>query len=892
MPELPAATFTFLFTDIEGSTLLWEEHAEAMQLALAQHDDLLRACIETHRGTVFKTVGDAFCAVFSDPRGALEAVLASQSWLPALALTTEAGRVPLNVRMALHTGVAQKRDDDYFGPTLNRLARLLAVGHGGQVLLSAATQALVRDRLPDGASLEELGEHRLRDLDKAETVFQFCHPDLPTGFAPLRSLGRVELKHNLPQQLTSFVGREAELRQVKRLLSDTRLLTLTGAGGCGKTRLSLQAAAELIGEHTSAPDSLAGCWLVEMARVVDPHLVPQTAATALGLTEEPGRSITRTIIKHLQHRRALLILDNCEHLLDACAELATALLQGCAGVSILATSREGLGVSGETTIRVPSLSVPPASTPPTAASIAGCEGIRLFVERATQVRTDFRLTDRNAGPVAAICRRLDGIPLAIELAAARVRAMPVEEIEHRLDQRFRLLTGNSRSSLPRQQTLRSTIDWSYNLIGRPERALLLRLSAFAGGCTLAAVEAICTGPPLESWEVLDTLTGLVDKSLVIFQDATDEPRYSLLESVRSYALEKLLDSDDLEVVRTQHCGFYLALAERAAELTFGANVLTGLRSIDADLENVRTALAWALDRAERSDIALRFVAALGNYWVYGSHLREGATWTDSALAGAPSAFPALMARACQAGMYLAFFLGDMGLAEKRAAAALEAGERCGEQKLVCGGLFQVGLVAVHRGDVDQAEATAEKGLLLASAIADAWLLGRHLVLKGLSAWLRGDFLSSREHFARTLQISRDLNDEWHIAITLANLAFVTRRSGDTEGATTLHREGLDRCVRLGDRRGIGWHLCGAAGVQSERGAMEITAALLGAAAHLLQEVGAPLPVFQQMDFDHTESRCRSEIGDDEFGQHFRAGTQWSLEDAVAASVLSGSDRPN
>src|SRR5262245_22338908 len=327
MPDLPSGTVTFLFTDIEGSTRLWEAHPEAMREALLQHDDLLRACIESHGGYVFKTVGDAFCAVFANPRGAVETVLASQQWLPALSLTTPDGQQPLKVRMALHTGVVEERDGDYFGQPLNRVARLLAIGHGGQVLLSAATQELVRDNLPPDVSLTDLGEHRLKDLGRPETVFQLGHPELAADFPPLRSLDNPELKHNLPRQPTSFIGREKELAEVQALLGRTSLLTLTGAGGCGKTRLALQVAADLLDGCGDAGTHVSGCWLVELAPSSDPALVPQAVAGALGLKEEPGKNLTQTVVEYLKPKQLVLLLDNCEHLLEACAKLADALLR-------------------------------------------------------------------------------------------------------------------------------------------------------------------------------------------------------------------------------------------------------------------------------------------------------------------------------------------------------------------------------------------------------------------------------------------------------------------------------------------------------------------------------------------------------------------------------------
>jgi class 3 adenylate cyclase len=473
------ATCTFVFTDIEGSTKLWDEKPEAMRKALAQHDALVRARL-SQNGEVFKTMGDAFYAAFKSPSEALSTVselqkeLQGQSW-------GEIGT--LRVRIALHTGEAETRDNDYFGTALNRVSRLLSSGHGGQILLSQATYELVRDSLPLGADTRFLGEHRLRDLERPESIYQLLAPGLPTDFPPLRSLS--ELPNNLPLQVTSFVGREKELTDVEKLIRKNRLVTFTGSGGTGKTRLSMQAAAELL------PDFEDGVWLVELAPLTEPDLVPQTVAGALKVREEPGRPLLETLVSHLKDKKLLLILDNCEHLLDAAARLADAIGRQCPNVHLIATSREPLAIQGEQVYRVPSLSTPDPKKKETVEALNQYEAVRLFIDRALLAQTSFAVTNENAPAVAQICHRLDGIPLALELAAARVRAMPVETIASRLDDRFRLLTGGSRTALPRQQTLRATIDWSYGLLDEKEKTLLRRLSVFAGGWTLEAAEKVC-----------------------------------------------------------------------------------------------------------------------------------------------------------------------------------------------------------------------------------------------------------------------------------------------------------------------------------------------------------------------------------------------------------------
>lgn len=472
-------TWTFVFTDIEGSTRLWDEQPEAMRKALAIHDQLLREKLSVH-GEVFKTMGDSFCVAFRSPSEAVSTATELQKTLQSQQFG-DIGK--LRVRMAVHTGEAESRDNDFFGPSLNRVARLLSSGHGGQILLTQASFELVRDALPKGIESRFLGEHRLRDLERPESIYQLMGADLPSEFPPLKSLS--ELPNNLPLQVTSFVGREKELAEVEALIRKNRLVTFTGSGGTGKTRLSMQAGAELL------PDFEDGVWLVELAPLTEPDLVPQTVAASLKVREEPGRPLLETLVSHLKEKNLLLILDNCEHLLDASARLADAIGKQCPRVHLVATSREPLAIHGEQVYRVPSLSTPDPKKKESAESLGQYEAVRLFIDRAVLAQPSFAVTAENGQAVAQICHRLDGIPLALELAAARVRAMPVETIASRLDDRFRLLTGGSRTALPRQQTLRATIDWSYGLLDEKEKTLLRRLSVFAGGWTLEAAEKVC-----------------------------------------------------------------------------------------------------------------------------------------------------------------------------------------------------------------------------------------------------------------------------------------------------------------------------------------------------------------------------------------------------------------
>ncbi len=552
-PALPSGTVTFLFTDIAGSTQLWEQHPQAMQQALARHDALLRAGIAAHGGAVVKSTGDGLLAVFARATDAVHAALAAQRSLVA----EEWGPIGLlGVRMALHTGVTQERDGDYFGPPLNRVARLLAAGHGHQVLLSLATATLVQDQLPSGVSVRDLGERHLKDLARPEHVFQLLVPDLPAEFPPLRALET--WPNNLPAPLTSFVGRAQECAAVAELLASQRLVTLTGPGGTGKTRLALHVAADRLEQCSH------GVWLVELAPLADPLLVPLAVASVLGLREEAGRPLLTVLTDYLRTRTLLLLLDNCEHLVDACAQLAETLLRSCPQLRILASSRESLGVAGEAPFRVPPLHTPDPRQLPELEAFAQYEAVRLFTERATSVLPSFRVTSGNMAALAQVCSRLDGIPLALELAAAHVNVLRVEQIAARLDDRFRLLTGASRSAVPRQQTLRALIDWSYDLLSALEQQVLRHLAVFAGGWTLEAAEAVCAGEGLEQERVLDVLSRLVDKSLVQAERVPgQEARYRMLETIRQYALERLAASGEADTIRRRHAEHYLAVAEMA-----------------------------------------------------------------------------------------------------------------------------------------------------------------------------------------------------------------------------------------------------------------------------------------------------------------------------------------
>jgi predicted ATPase/class 3 adenylate cyclase len=594
MAELPAGTVTFLFTDLESSTRLWEQHTEAMNDALARHDALLRDAVEAHGGHVVKGTGDGLHAVFATAGAAVAAAVAGQMGLQQ-ETWSETG--PLRVRMGLHTGVAEQREGDYFGQVLNRAARLMSAAHPGQMLCSQTTADLVRDSLPLSIGLIELGAHRLQDLARAEIVFQVTHDDLPAEFPPLVS--QEALPGNLPRQVTSFVGRADEVARVAGELEETPVVTLTGVGGVGKTRLALEVAAAALPNHRD------GAWLCELAGVRDPEAVPGAVVDVFHLDPRPGMTAIDLVLNFLRSKQLLLVLDNCEHMLKPLVGLVTAVVRECPGVRVLATSREGLNVAGERILVVASLELPEASAELQA--IAGSEAVRLFVERAEAVRAGFALDASNASDVAQICQRLDGVPLAIELAAARIAMLAPPELARRLDQRFRILTGSEHGAVERHQTLRAAIDWSYELLDDAERTLLDRLSAFAGGFTLEAAEAVASGGGIDSDVVFDLLAVLVARSLVEADTEGAEARYRLLETIRQYAQERLEADGDAARVRDEHARYYAGFGEGAMTGLASPAELDWWQRFSREIDNVRVALTWAIENRD-VETTLRLIA--------------------------------------------------------------------------------------------------------------------------------------------------------------------------------------------------------------------------------------------------------------------------------------------
>lgn len=884
MSSEPTNTVAFLFTDVERSTKIWSHDDAPMQVAIKRHFDIMDDAVTKNGGVVFKTVGDAVCAAFPTVKDALAASISSQQSLQAEIWPTQS---PINVRMAIHCGMAQERNGDYFGFALSRVSRLLSTAHGKQVVLSSTAQELVADYLPADVRLKDLGSHRLKDLYRPEHVYQVCAPGLDTEFPALRSLDAY--RHNLPQQLTPLVGRDKELVEVAGRIRHARLVTLTGMGGTGKTRLGLQVAAEMVDEFAD------GVWLCELSLVgaengIDG--VAQQIAVATGMAEGPGHSITQSLIDHLRSKQILLLIDNCEHVIDACAELVGLMTKSCVNLRILATSRESLRTYGEEIFWVPPLASPAIAphdglealdretagiTSPWRQKVAeydldrlkSIESVQLFVERATAASPTFVLSRGNAGAVASVCQQLEGIPLALELAAVRIKVLSVDQLAQRLPDMFRLLTGGSRTSSARHQTLRAMIDWSYELLTEKQRLLMSRLSVFTGSWTLEAAEEICGFGEIEDWEVLDNLAGLVDKSLVQKIESKDSTRYRMLETLRQYGQERLDGGPERDDVRQRHFQYFGNIAQQAEPLLVGPNQVEWLQRLDDDHGNLRAALNWGLGNGPAVPHGLLptdFAASLFRFWVHRGFLSEGRTMILGALEAGFDAPVYSRARAHYALSVILWRRCDYSAAVRHANESMKLAESIDNDNLIAGALNTLGRVACETGDYENARTLLTRSIEINRRIGDRRMVGVASMNLGTIELDLGNFQAARELHEGAVTVFREIGDYQAWSTSLQNLGAALMEEGDCSRAETCFTQSLGICREIGDQDGVAYAMAHLSAV-SARG---LTSECDGSQA----KIG---PVRRQLDESLTAS---SRLED-------KALIAYNLELCVQASASTG-----
>jgi predicted ATPase/class 3 adenylate cyclase len=929
--DSPGVT-TLLFTDIEGSTRLWEQEASSMSRALADHDALSRVAVERNRGIVVKMTGDGMYAAFGDAVDALNAALMLQQ---SLNDPTATNGISFRVRFGLHLGVVERRDDDLFGSSVNRAARIMKAAHGGQVLLSQAVADHVGTRLPSLVSLRDLGGVRLRDLGITEHVYQLVHPKLRQDFPALRSLEATP--NNLPQQVTSFIGRARELTEIKELLEGTRLLTLLGMGGLGKTRLSLQIAADVLEKF---PD---GVWFVDLAPMNDPSLVPNAVAQVLGVHEEPGKPLTQTLCKHVKEHKLLFVLDNCEHLIGACASLADALLRGAPDVGILATSREALHIRGEQIYQVLPLAAPDRKAG--VESLLRSEAVQLFVERARLQKPSFSLTERDAPAIAELCARLDGIPLALELAAARMRSLSIGEINARLHDRFKLLTGGSRVALERQQTLHALVRWSYDLLQEREQTLLDRLSVFSGGFDLRAAEVVCGAEPLVLDDVVDLLSSLVEKSLVMVEQGEGASRYGLLETIREFAREhltkrfdllgtirefaqeRLVDRNDVAATAARHCDFYLGIAKAAKAQLEGSEQAEWTRRLEVELDNLRAAIALALAEGVDPVLAVKFEVALMRFRILRGYSTEARNNVRVALL-LPGIREPNVARghALYVGGVLATNQSDYveatkmlteclairrGLETPRETAATlstlatlhlqqdhlaqardydeeaigifrDLGDRIGEAV----GLLNLGEISVRQADFGGAQELFEQCLVISRSVKHQELESdceRNLGELALSA---GNLPAAQARFARSLKVCRDAEDKRGEAITLWRLGKTDAAGGDLDSARKKLTEALRALQAFEMNSEVLDCLEDYVKLLQLAGQVENAVRAYSAAAAVREALGLARSPHREAEMQTRVEAARADLGEPAFKVAWATGRTWALDEAIEHTLSS------
>jgi len=924
--NLPTGTVTFLFTDIEDSTRLWERYPEAMHGLLAEHDAILREAIKNNNGQVIKGRGDGVHAVFAAAADAVNTTIDAQRQFVRLenaacetgegSSGTKSDTVTLRVRMGLHTGEAEIRAGDYFGQAPNRAARVMSVGHGGQILMSGVTAGVVRENMPPDTSLLDLGEHHLKGLLRPDRIHQVVASGVHQTFPPLSSAPAAT--NNLPVQLTSFIGRQQELVEAQDKLAGAHLLTLIGPGGIGKTRLSLQIASDQVDNFD------AGIWLVELAVVTDPGQVPAAVAFVLGLREAPGIPLTQLIADTLHNRRVLLVLDNCEHLVEACAQLAERLLQSCSRLKIIASSREALGIGGEVVYHLPPLSAAgedlrfEPTQEPGRGDWKDYEAVQLFLDRAAAANSRFSVSDSDAPAILQIVRRLDGIPLAIELAAARVKIFTPAQIADRLDSSFKLLTGGSRTAMPRQQTLRALIDWSYQLLDESEQRTFRCLAVFSNGWTFEAAEAVIG--EIEAW---DFLPGLVGKSLVIVEVEADQSRYRFLETIRQFAMDRLVESGELEETRDRHLNYMLDLTARADKSIFANIDPQTLNETEVEHDNLRLALDWAT--ANHPEKALRLATNVGGFWMYREYNSEAQSWCRAILdrtEGLPGS------DAERAGLYALlswmFFLN--GSHHESLAAVTEAfALRTGDSRVVGFTYFVQAMASLYLGDFPAARQAVVQGEKTAREKGDTFGLAFILWVRGrIMLNVDNDVQNARLDMEESARLAEETGS--HIALTLTKygLALVSVEMDDLEAARRNFRESTDVAMAFGNLRLLHSNQSTFAHALRQHGefgeALEIykdllpkwnrighqaavlheleciayilvrngdpgrAGVLLGAAEALRKTIGKEMTAVEKEEYAREIAALQATLDKETFRDRWRQGCELSLDEAIAFAI--------
>ncbi len=916
---LPSGTVAFLFTDIEGSTVRWDRDPTAMRQAVQQHDLLLKTIITEGNGYVFKALGDAFCVAFWSVDDALRASLAAQRALATHDFSAVDG---MRVRMAMHVGTTDERGGDYFGPVVNRVARLLAIAHGGQVLLSSAAAAATSGELPPGAQLRDLGQHRLKDLAETERVFQLTVADLPADFPKLRSL---TLETNFPQRLTGLVGRETEVATITSLLQSAPLVTLVGAGGLGKTRCALEVGSDVSESFND------GVWFADLAPLSDASLVASTIATIFDVQETPGTPLLDTLVAHLRQKNLLLVIDNCEHVIEEASHCCATILRLCPNVKLLATSREALNVAGESVFRMPSLAVPASAKGLQAADAAAYGAIELFDQRARAASPKFALNDDNAAIIADVCIRLDGIPLAIELAAARMNMLSPAQLAQRLDERFRVLTGGKRTALPRQQTMRALIDWSYDLLSPNEQWLFRQTSIFAGGFTLQPATTVAAGETIDELDVFDLLASLAAKSLVNAEPFGEETRYRLLESTRQYAREKLAAANEQERAASLHAAAYTDLAEQLEHDYESIPYQEWLERAEAEIENIRSSLTWSFGPNGEPLGALRLAATL--YRVLGVFAAaEARRWVQTARERVDVATPSIiLARLALGEAFLAAAFNQLRASLAAAEEALATFTTLHDERGVAEAQRLAGRSLIYMGRVDEGEQLLVESLRARREMGHSRLGGTLRDLAAVHA-LKGDVVQSRALLLEASAAFAEGADEGNVAITAATLAEAEYRCGDAEAALRYGEEALAEVRRLGrmltaaailgniaaylialdryepaqmrarealsvageaqDAISVAFalgHLSAIAALQSENGEKSLegrtrAARLMGFVDERLSTLETAREYTEQLEYDRVISSLRDLLGADELAKLMDEGRSWTEERAIAEAL--------